>query len=143
MNNEQTSQEAALRTETKRKMMQAARHYEQKIFNKEQAERRLNRARRTTPARVEQAAAVLEFAKEAEDDAFNLLRAASIEAGEAGWSIDDRIFFSQEAAQEQRDLAMGGGWAQGGGRRRKTRVARKHSIRRKSATRKYKRTRRA
>jgi hypothetical protein len=138
MNNEQASQDARLRTETKQKMMQAARHYEQKILNKEQAERRLNRARRTSPARVEQAAAVLEFAKEAEDDAFYLLRVASTEAGEAGWSVDDRIFFSQEAAQEQRDLAIRGGLAQGGGRR-KTRGARMRSSRRKSSTRKYKR----
>jgi hypothetical protein len=143
MNNEQDRQEGALRTETKRKMMQAARHYEQKILNKEQAERRLNRARRTTPARVEQAAAVLKFAEEAEEEAFWLLRAASIEAGEAGWSPDDRIFFSQEAAQEQRDLAIRGGGAQGGGRRRKSKATRKRSSRRKSATRKYNHKRRA
>ena len=133
-----------LRAETKRALMQAVRHYTQKTINSDRAADRLNRAKMSRPALVPQAAELLEAAREVEEEAYDALVAAADRAIEAGWSTEDRVFFTQEAQDQVRaaDAAGGGGGAQGGGRR-KTRAARMRSKRRKSFTRKQKHKRRA
>jgi hypothetical protein len=137
-------EQAALlfREETKRGLMQAVRHFMQKKLNTEKAAKKLQRAQRSQPALVPQAAAVLKFAEEAEEEAYHRFANAADMAIQAGWSAEDRIFFAQEAEEQiiAADAAgRRGGGAQGGGRRK----TRKRSTRRKSSTRKSKSKRRA
>jgi hypothetical protein len=138
-------EQAALRfrEETKQALMQAVRHFMQKKLNTEKAAKKLQRAQRLQPALVPQAAAVLKFAEEAEEEAYHRFANAADMAIQAGWSAEDRVFFAQEAEEQiiAADAAgRRGSGAQGGGRRktRKTRAARKRSTCRKSTTRKYK-----